>query len=144
MYQAKIKTTATEMARSTPDVHSFKVFADEPAELGGQNGAPSPLDYILVAHGSCLNYMTYFIAKEMDIPVEATEITVAGKLDPGKFAGTNMDVRAGYQALEVEIKIKSSAGPESIARLKEAVEARCPVSDNLAAGTPVSISMAAM
>ena len=70
------RTQGESMARSTTEVGPFKIFMDEPPELGGKNGAPSPLDFILAAHAGCLNYMTFFIAKELGIPVSGTEITV--------------------------------------------------------------------
>jgi uncharacterized OsmC-like protein len=143
LYTAEVRTVGESMARSTTDVHAFKIFMDEPPELGGKNGAPSPLDFILAAHAGCLNYMTFFIAKELGIPVSGTEITVKGSLDPAKFAGTDRTVRAGYQSLEVTIHIKSTANADQIARLKSEVEARCPVSDNLAHPTPVHITMKA-
>lgn len=143
LYTAEVRTTGESMARSTTEVGAFKIFMDEPPELGGRNGAPSPLDFILAAHAGCLNYMTFFIAKELGIPVSGTEIAVKGSLDPAKFAGTDRSVRAGYQSLEVTIQIKSSASPEQIARLKSEVEARCPVSDNLANATSVHITMKA-
>ncbi|MBZ4422674.1 OsmC family protein [Myxococcus sp. RHST-1-4] len=129
------------MARSTTEAHAFKIFMDEPPELGGRNGAPSPLDFILAAHAGCLNYMTFFIAKELGIPVTSTEITVRGSLDPAKFAGTDRNVRAGYQSLDVTLLIKSPANADQIAKLKSEVEARCPVSDNLANPTPIHITM---
>jgi uncharacterized OsmC-like protein len=144
LYTGEVRTFGESMARSTTEVHAFKIFMDEPVELGGRNGAPGPLDFILAAHAGCLNYMTFFIAKELGIPVAGTEITVRGSLDPSKFAGTNRNVRAGYQSLEVTIHIKSTASAEQIAKLKSEVEARCPVSDNLAHPTPVNITMKAM
>jgi uncharacterized OsmC-like protein len=132
LYTGEVRTLGESMARSTTEAHAFKIFMDEPVELGGRNGAPSPLDFILAAHAGCLNYMTFFIAKELGIPVSGTEITVRGVLEPAKFAGTDRTVRAGYQSLEVTIHVQSSASPEQIARLKSEVEARCQVSDNLA------------
>jgi uncharacterized OsmC-like protein len=141
MYTARIKTAADSMARSTTDVRQFKIFADEPPELGGRDGAPSPLDYILIAHGTCLNYMTFFIAKELGIEVRSTEIAIEAALDPAKFAGTNRSVRAGYQAFNVTIKVDADANPEQLAKLRDEVEARCPVSDNIANATPVNITM---
>lgn len=143
LYTGEVRTTGESMARSTTEVQAFKIFMDEPPELGGRNGAPSPLDFILAAHAGCLNYMTFFIAKELGIPVSGTEITVRGSLDPAKFAGTDRNVRAGYQSLEVEIRIKSTASLDEIAKLQREVEARCPVSDNLANPTPVHITMKA-
>jgi uncharacterized OsmC-like protein len=141
MYTARIKTAADTMARSTTDVRQFKIFADEPPELGGRDGAPSPLDYILVAHGTCLNYMTFFIARELGIQVRSTEIEIEAALDPAKFAGTDRSVRAGYQAFNVTIKVDADASPEQLAKLRDEVEARCPVSDNIANATPVNIAM---
>ena len=143
MYTARIKTHGDSMARSMTDVRNFKVFADEPPELGGRDGAPSPLEYILVAHGTCLNYMTFFIAKELGIEVRSTEIEVEASLDPAKFAGTDRSVRAGYQSVKVNIKVDADATPDQLAKLREEVEARCPVSDNITNATPVSIALAA-
>ncbi len=144
LYTGEVRTIGESMARSTTEAGVFKIFMDEPPELGGKNGAPSPLDFILAAHAGCLNYMTFFIAKELGIPVTGTEISVRGSLDPAKFAGTDRTVRAGYQSLEVTIHIKSTANADDIARLKSEVEARCPVSDNLANATPVHITMRAV
>jgi uncharacterized OsmC-like protein len=52
-----------------------------------------------------------------------------------------MNGRAGYQEIEVQICVTSTASDEEIATLKTAVEQRCPVSDNLTHATPVNISM---
>jgi uncharacterized OsmC-like protein len=143
LYTGEVRTQGESMARSITEAQAFKIFMDEPVELGGRNGAPSPLDFILAAHAGCLNYMTFFIAKELGIPVSGTEISVKGSLDPAKFAGTDRSVRAGYQSLEVTIHIKSTANADQIARLKSEVEARCPVSDNLASPTPIRITLKA-
>jgi uncharacterized OsmC-like protein len=94
-----------------------------------------------VAHGTCLNYMTFFIAKELGIQVRSTEIEIKASLNPAKFAGTDRSVRAGYQAFNVSIKVDADASPEQLAKLRDEVEARCPVSDNIANATPVNITM---
>lgn len=143
MYTARIKTVGESMARSTTETRSFKIFMDEPPELGGRDGAPSPLEYILAAHGGCLSYMTFFIGKEMGIDVKGTEIDVKATLDPAKFAGKNREVRAGYQTIDVTIKVDADATPEQLDRLREEVEARCPVSNNIGQATPVNISLSA-
>ena len=143
-YVGTVKTVGESMARSVTDANAFKIFMDEPEELGGRNGAPNPLDFILAAHGGCLNFVTFFVANEMGIPMEGTEINITGKLDPGKFTGSDMSVRAGYQEIDIQIQVKSSASADKIAALLEAVEARCPVSDNITNATPVTVSMTAV
>jgi uncharacterized OsmC-like protein len=143
MYTAEIKTFGESMARSTTEARSFKIFMDEPPELGGKDGAASPLEFILAAHGGCLSYMTFFIARELGIQVKGTEVSVKASLDPGKFAGTNRGVRAGYQGVQVTIKVDADATPEQLEKLRSEVEARCPVSDNIANPTAVEIAIAA-
>jgi uncharacterized OsmC-like protein len=141
MYTAKVKTIGESMARSTTEVRNFKIFMDEPPELGGRDGAPSPLELILTAHGGCLSYMTFYIGKELGIEVKGTEVEVEASLNPAKFAGTNRSVRAGYQAVHVKIKVDADATPEQLETLRAEVEARCPVSDNIGNATPVHISL---
>jgi uncharacterized OsmC-like protein len=143
MYTAKVKTVGESMARSTTDVRSFKIFMDEPPELGGLDGAPSPLEYILAAHGGCLSYMTFYIGKELGIDVKGTQVEVEASLDPAKFAGKNREVRAGYQAVNVTIKVDADATPEELEKLRSEVESRCPVSDNIGGATPVNVAIAA-
>lgn len=143
MYTAEIKTVGETMARSTTEARSFKIFMDEPPELGGRAGAPSPLEYILAAHGGCLSYMTFYIGKELGIEVKGTEIDIKASLDPAKFAGKNRNVRAGYQAFHVTIKVDADATPEQLETLRAEVEARCPVSDNIANATPVHLALTA-
>lgn len=141
MYTAEIKTFGESMARSTTEARNFKIFMDEPPELGGKDGAASPLEMILAAHGGCLSYMTFFIGKELGIHVKGTEVSVKASLNPAKFAGTDRTVRAGYQAIHVEIKIDADATEEQLEKLRSEVEARCPVSDNIANPTPVHIAL---
>ncbi|GHH02553.1 hypothetical protein GCM10012319_70930 [Comamonas sp. KCTC 72670] len=143
LYTGEVRTVGESMARSTTDAGPFKIFMDEPVELGGRNGAPSPLDFILAAHAGCLNYMTFFIARELGIPVTRTDITVRGSLDPATFAGKGTSARAGYQSLEVTLLVETTANADQLAQLKREVEARCPVSDNLARATPVHLTMKA-
>jgi uncharacterized OsmC-like protein len=140
-YTGTVRTYGTSMANSTTKVGKFEIFMDEPEVFGGNDSAPGPLDFLLAAHGGCINFMTFFIAKEMNIPIEAAEIKIQGKLDTSKFAGKDMTPRAGYQDIAVTIKVTTSAPEADIERLRKAVEDRCPVSDNITHATPVSITM---
>ena len=72
-----------------------------------------------------------------------TEITVRGSLGPAKFSGTDREVRAGFQAIEVVIQVRSNASAEQLEKLRSEVEARCPVTDNLVNTTPVSLTLRA-
>lgn len=143
MVTARIRTLGESMARSTTQARSFKIFMDETPALGGEDGAPSPLEYLLAAHGGSLSYMTFYIGKELGIDVKKTDIEIDATLDPAKLAGANRAVRAGCQAINVTIQVDAHASRERLERLREEVEERCPLSDNLANPTLVSIALRA-
>lgn len=136
-----VHTSGSTMAKSMTDARGFKIYMDEPPDLGCDDRAPSPLEFILAAHGGCLNYMCFFIADQLGMDLKGVEVDIEAGLDPGKFAGTDRTVRAGYQDYTVKIKLNSSASPEEIAKLQSEVEARCPVSDNITNASPVKIEM---
>lgn len=129
------------MARSTTETRAFKIFMDEPPELGGRDGAPSPLEMILAAHGRLPELHDLLHRQGAGLDIRGTEVEIEATLDPGKFAGRKRDVRAGYRAVNVTIKVHSDATPEQLERLRREVEARCPVSDNIANPTPVNIDL---
>ena len=85
--------------------------------------------------------MTFFIAEEMVIPVTGTTLSVEGSLDVAGFTGARPDVRPGDQEIRAVIDVATTASAADVERLRAAVEARCPVSDDIARATPVEITM---
>lgn len=119
--------THTELDVSVRD-HSLKV--DEPENFGGKDKAPNPLEYMFTALASCLNVTAHQVAKEKEVEVESLEIDVEGDLDLAGFMGKE-DTRAGFQEVEVDVRIETDADEETEREILEEAEGRCPVSDNL-------------
>ncbi len=119
----------------------FEIIVDEPENMGGTNDGASPVDYVIAALSGCLNVVGHLVAKEMGIELRGLSIDISGELDPAKFMGKSDEVRAGYQAINVEIDADCDADQAVLDEWIEAVESRCPVSDNLANKTPVNISV---
>ena len=94
----------------------FKWLVDEPPSLGGGDIGPNPVE-------------TSFTA------------SAKGELDPTKFLGMNMDVRAGYSVIEIKIEVESEADQATLDEIIAIAETRCPVSDNLANATPLTITL---
>ena len=65
-----------------------------------------------------------------------------GELEDPDFEFFDSNPLCGDE-LKVQIKVDADATPDQLARLREEVEARCPVSDNITNATPVSIEMVA-
>lgn len=120
----------------------FEFVVDEPQSLGGGNTGPNPVEYELGALLGCLNVMVHLVAIEHGVTLSSFKATASGDLDPAKFLGHNMDVRAGYDAIRVAIEVEGDADTATLERIAHIAELRCPVSDNLANTTPVSITIA--
>ncbi len=134
-----VSTTDTGL---TVKARDFEFIVDEPQSLGGGDTGPNPVEYVLGALLGCLNVVVHLVAQEQGVTLTSFTATARGDLDPSKFLGKSMDGRAGYTGVEVDIVVEGDA---DIAKLEEIVrisETRCPVSDNLANVTPVSIKIA--
>ncbi|WP_291378179.1 OsmC family protein [Demequina sp.] len=126
----------------TVKARDFEFLVDEPQSLGGGDTGPNPVEYVLGALLGCLNVVVHLVAKEQGVTLTSFKATARGDLDPSKFMGKNMDVRAGYDAIEVTIEVEGDADDAKLEEIARISESRCPVSDNLANVTPVSIKIA--
>ncbi|MDI3476137.1 MAG: hypothetical protein PWQ95_1865 [Thermococcaceae archaeon] len=112
---------------------NFEIVIDK---LGGE--APSPIEYVLAALAGCINIVGTIVAQKMNINIEDLKVEVEGVFNPEKFmAGTGG--RAGYKEIRAKVKVKTDADEETLKKWLEDVEARCPVSDNLANPTPLRV-----
>lgn len=125
----------------TVTARNFEFIVDEPPSLGGGDTGPNPVEYVLGALLGCLNVVVHLVAKEHGLTLTSFKATARGDLDPTKFLGKNMDVRAGYSGIEVTIEVEGDADQAKLEEIARISESRCPVSDNLANVTPVSINI---
>lgn len=135
--------TSTPPARLDVSAREFTLTIDEPPALGGTDAGANPVEYVLAALSGCLNVVIHMIAAERGITIEGMTIRARGALDPARLSGRKTEARAGFQSIEVEVDLRTDASAEQVADLLRAAEERCPVSDNLAHPTPISIAPAA-
>lgn len=152
-YMARHKSKADETvsfsisAESRTETHTvveardFTFSVDEPTELGGTNAGPNPVEYLLGALAGCLNVVGHTVAAEMDIEMRNIDVEIEGDLDPRKFMGQSEDPRAGYQQVSVSLAVETEAEDDQLETWLETVEERCPVSDNIANSTPLSLAV---
>jgi len=115
--------------------HKFTV--DEPEALGGGNVAANPVEYALAALGSC-QAITYRVwAAQLGIKLDKVEIGIDGDIDLRGFFGIDDRIRAGFNAVRINVSL---SGPEQATRYEElaaAVDAHCPVLDLFRNPVPV-------
>jgi uncharacterized OsmC-like protein len=115
----------------------FTFLVDEPNELGGEDLAANPVEYLLAAYAGCINVVINLIAKELDVQLNSIKINIDGDLDAARLLGHSTKERAGFQSLNVHIDFETSAPQERIDLLFNSLKQRCPVSDNLSNTTPI-------
>ncbi|MPQ45747.1 OsmC family peroxiredoxin [Marinifilum sp. N1E240] len=137
----RVKAHSENPTKTIVKARGFEIVIDEPADLGGTNEGANPVEYILAAFCGCINVMAHVIAKEMNIELRSVKIKMAGELNPNRLFGTSYDDRAGYKGIQVVIEPDCDATEEELAKWLEAIEDRCPVSDNLRNITPVELKL---
>ncbi|RRO16771.1 OsmC family protein [Flavobacteriaceae bacterium 14752] len=116
----------------------FSFLIDEPQQLGGQDLAANPVEYILAGYAGCLNVVINLVAKEQGITIDDLSINIKGDINVSKLLGMSSDGRAGFQSLNVSINFNTNVSEEKLKFLIDQVKQRCPVSDNLSQKTPIN------
>ena len=142
--------THTELeagTRVSVETRDFEYVVDEPESLGGTNEGPNPVEYLFGALGGCLSIVGHTVAEEMDLEIKSLGVDLEGELNPARFQGADVDSRAGYQQITASIQAEltdASGTPvddETERAWLDRTEDRCPVSDTLAAETPIGLSL---
>jgi putative redox protein len=130
-----------EGLRSETKIRQFTLTVDEPPSLGGTDTGPNPVELVLAALATCqeITYRAY--ATALGIPLDGVSVKLEGTLDLRGFFAVKDDVRAGYNAVSGTVHLTSPASEAELAKLKEVVDAHCPVLDILRAPVPVDLKL---
>jgi uncharacterized OsmC-like protein len=95
----------------------FTLDADEPLLVAGEDTAPAPVEYVLHALVSCLTTTMVYHASVQGIGIESVESQVEGDIDVRGFFGLSDEVRKGFNAVRVHMRVKSEASAEQLREL---------------------------
>jgi uncharacterized OsmC-like protein len=107
-----ISGTSITATRYDGKARQFSLVVDEPEELGGQDSAPNPVEYLLAAYAGCINVVIHLVAKELQVAVSNIKIDINGDINPGRLLGLSQADRAGFESLNVDIDLDTD-GPGS-------------------------------
>ena len=107
----------------------------EPAVLLGNESGVNPVEYVLNALAGCLTTTMVYHAAARGIANEAVESELEGDIDIRGFLGLSNEVRKGYHDVRVRMRVKSAAGPETLAQLAKF----SPVYDIVSNSLPVEV-----
>lgn len=111
--------------------------------LGGQDSGPNPVEYVLVALGSCQEITYRLYARSLGIPLNGVSVKLRGLLDLRGFFAVDETIRPGFQRIEAVVTFDSPAPEADLQRLKETVDRHCPVLDILRNPVPVELTSTA-
>lgn len=123
-------------------IRDFTVDVDEPPLLGGTDRAANPVEYALAALATCQEITYRLHAAALGIDLTEVSVKLQGDIDLRGFFRAADGVRPGFKEIRGSVRFDSSASPEELKRLKEIVDAHCPVLDLFRNPTPVKLEVA--
>jgi len=137
----RVSAQAENPTKTSVKARNFHLVIDEPPDLGGTDTGANPVEYVIAALSGCLNVMGHLVAGEMGLDLKGLKIDVVGELNPAGLFGKETEDRVGYKNIKVTLRPDCDADADVLSEWARKVEARCPVSDNLANPTPLHISL---
>ena len=123
------------------NIRNHIIRVDQPKMAGGDDMGPTPLEYQLVALAGCIGAIGRIVANQRRLPLRSMDIQVDGELDVDVLLGKAKEPRSGFTSIRALVKIDADMTPDEKREFLHEVDARCPISDNLARGTTVSVDL---
>lgn len=101
----------------------------------------NPVEYFLGSVLGCLNSTGTMVARDMDLDIEALEVTVEGGVDYSRYRGEESGARPGLQGLDVSLSVESDADEATLEEWLSRVKERCPVTDNVGNETALAFDV---
>jgi uncharacterized OsmC-like protein len=92
----------------------FELDNDEPRLIGGEDTAPTPVEYVLHALAGCLTTTMVYHASVQGVVIESVESFTEGDIDVRGFFGLSDEVRKGFNQVRVRMQVKSEASVEQL------------------------------
>jgi len=127
--------------RSHIRIRNFEVISDQPFGFNGTNTGPKPSELLLAGLAACQEMTWRLYADAMDIDLQRISVELEGLQNLNGFLGTDDAVPAGFQSIRGTIFIDSSASDAELEKLRQIVDAHCPVLDDLIRNVPVSLEL---
>src|SRR5690606_2736588 len=108
----------------------WRLAADLPAKIGGDETAPSPSVLGRGALASCLVLGIARWAARLGVPIEELEVEVQADFDARGELGMNDAISPGYSEIRYAISLRSPAPSQEVTRLLECAERYSPYLDN--------------
>lgn len=111
---------------------SHRVDIDLPFELLGRDGAANPQEMLMAAFNACMlvGYVTH--SALCGIALDSVEMVTSGILDLRGFLGVDEEIKPGYDAVSVVVRLRGKGTAEQFAEVDRIVRETSPNFFNIA------------
>jgi uncharacterized OsmC-like protein len=120
---------------------TFTYDADHPLAFAAQDNGITPVEYVLVALGSCLTAGIASIAQQRKIQLRSVQATVEAEHDLHGILGADPKIRNGFNGVRVSYKIDADATADEVKALVAQSQKRSAVYDILTNPTHVAVEL---
>ncbi len=120
---------------------TFTYDADHPIAFAAQDNGITPVEYVLVALGSCLTAGIASIAQQRKIQLRSVQATVEAEHDLHGILGADPQIRNGFTGVKVSYQIDADATAEHVKALVAQSQKRSAVYDILTNPTHVTVDV---
>ena len=120
---------------------TFTYDADHPLAFAAQDNGITPVEYVLVALGSCLTAGIASIAQQRKIQLRSVQATVEAEHDLHGILGADPQIRNGFTGVRVSYTIDADATADEVKALVAQSQKRSAVYDILTNPTNVTVDV---
>jgi uncharacterized OsmC-like protein len=120
---------------------TFTYDADHPLQFASEDNGVTPVEFVLVALGSCLTAGVAAIAQQRQIQLRSVSATVEASMDLHGILGADPDIRNGFSDITVTYDIDADASPADLQALVAQSQKRSAVYDVLTSPTNIAVKV---
>jgi uncharacterized OsmC-like protein len=120
---------------------TFSFQADHPEVFASEDQGATPVEFVLVALGSCLTAGIAAVAQHRGIQLRKVSATIEGSMDLAGILGIDSDVRNGFNGIKVTYDIDADASKDEIKALVAQSQKRSAVYDIITNPTNVTVEI---
>jgi uncharacterized OsmC-like protein len=153
-FQWRATTSWVRGTHSTSSIETFYGFGDEqkhkatytydadhPLQFAAEDNGVTPVEYVLVALGSCLTAGIAAVAQQRKIQLRSVEATIEAEMDLHGILGADPEVRNGFSGIRVRYAIDADASPADIEAIVAQSQKRSAVYDIITNPTNVTVQV---
>ena len=125
-HRFKVEAEATSRCRLEARTRQHTVVIDEPEVRGGSDTGATPLETMLSSYLACLNVVSHLIADEMGIEIADLSMSLDATFDTDGIRNTT-PTTLPFPHIALTMNVATSASDAEVARLREDLEKRCPM-----------------